>query len=272
MQNLTFSQCFKGAWHDTAQAIVKMPLLTLILFGFSLAVFLNADQQFASMQQTAGAADSGSLASLFSVGALICVFITTARVIRLCVQGEVQRPMLAGVNRLVLLNLIYMACVTVVVVVVALAYMGLSTHKGTGTGASVIAANRPYATALLILTAVVALLIVAVVVLVAVVVRLILMTPHVVLGGTFEWRKAWRDTRGHFWRIFVTLIGILAPVVIIYVPLALGSQSLVMRADTGSLLYDAALFTSTLCYVVYTIVSAAAYAWLYKRFANTLLH
>lgn len=271
MQNLTFSQCFKGAWHDAAQAIVKMPILTLILFLLCLAVFFDADQQLVLMDKTANlgahaAADAADTPATFgpflTIAWLVMIFVTKARVIRMCVQGEAQRPFFAGVNRLVLLNLIYVACFTAVATSIVAAYLALSGHQGG-------AAATAHATEPTVVIGV----IVGLVILIGwfLVTRLILMTPHVVMGGRFAWRKAWHDTRGHFWSTLGTLLGTLSPIFIVYMAIAFGRQYLSLQADTNSLLYDSALFLSALCCLIYMIVASAAYAWLYKRYADALV-
>ncbi len=267
MQNLTFSQCFKGAWHDAAQAIVKMPVLTLILFLLCLAVFFDADQQLILMNKSASlganaaanatADDPTSFGPFLTIAWIVTIFVTKARVIRMCVQGDVQRPLLAGVNRLILLNLIYVACFTAVATAIMAVYIGLSAHKG-GQTPGPTAAIGVIAGAVVLIGS-------------FLVTRLILMTTHVVMGGTFAWRKAWHDTRGHFWSTLGTLLGTLSPIFVVYMVIAFARQYLSLQADTSSLLYDGALFFSALCCLIYMIVASASYAWLYKRYADALV-
>jgi hypothetical protein len=262
MQNLTFSQCFKGAWQDTAQIFVKMPALTLALFLLCLWGFYDADlRMVAAQRQAAGdAAQNDPFGVLFTALWLVAILVAKARVIRFCMRDDAQRPFLAGVANLIKLNLIFGVCAIVVAGGAVLAYVALS-----GVKAGLPPDTRRVATLLAVL---------GVVALLAwfISIRLILMTTHVIMGGHFEWKKAWADTRRRFWSTLFTFYGIVLPNLAAFMALVVVRQYLSIATDTNALGYDIALFLSALCGLLYLISSATAYAWLYKRYAYSLVH
>jgi hypothetical protein len=261
MQNLTFSQCFKGAWQDTVQVLVKMPALTLALFLLFLWGFYDADLRMIEAHgQAAGDAANDPLGALFTVCWIAAILIVKARVIRYCMRDDPQRPFLAGVLNLLKLSLIYGGCVVAALGAAVALYLGLSGGK------SIATADLRQVVALVAILGLIAL------VAWFLSIRLILLTTHVVMGGHFEWKKAWADTRKRFWTTLLTMYGIVLPNLAAFMLLVFVRQYLSIATDTNALGYDIALFLSALCGLTYMITASAAYAWVYKRYAYSLVH
>jgi heme exporter protein D len=109
---------------------------------------------------------------------------------------------------------------------------------------------------------------IAVCIVVFIAIRFSLLFCHVGIGRTIRWRASWSDTRGHFWRIFVSHMLALAPLEVFLIGLFA-----LLRAWPGTggrSVYPAAIVAS-LFSSLGMIVGATCACWLYRRLARALL-
>jgi hypothetical protein len=95
--------------------------------------------------------------------------------------------------------------------------------------------------------------------------RLSLLSTHAAIGGAIRVRKAWADTRGHYWSIVLTQASSMAPVFVFWILVAVAGPA--VRRQGHGMLYP---FTAALAYVETLYVGAACAAWLYRRYASAL--
>ncbi|WP_144140334.1 hypothetical protein [Paraburkholderia sp. BCC1884] len=99
--------------------------------------------------------------------------------------------------------------------------------------------------------------------------RFSLLFCHVAIGGDMKWRAAWKDTRGHFWRIALSHLLTGLPVGICAIGLLLLARVAFRSLDTVTVAYVVAIVQS-LFTVVGLVAGSACSCWLYRRFALKL--
>lgn len=95
--------------------------------------------------------------------------------------------------------------------------------------------------------------------------RLVLVFAHVALGGRFEWRASWRDTKGRFF-----------PIAAVYffagfLPVQITGEGLFPALVAGIPSVAVALIIATLFCLLAIYVGALCMAWIYKRFAGVMM-
>jgi hypothetical protein len=103
-------------------------------------------------------------------------------------------------------------------------------------------------------------------------VRLSLIFPAIATGSRIDLRGAWHDSSGHFWRLFGVPFAALLPFMVCAILVAIVfARAGIVHAAIGSpvrLLLLAA--SQSVMNVVFSLVTAAAVAWLYRCYANRL--
>lgn len=95
--------------------------------------------------------------------------------------------------------------------------------------------------------------------------RSILVFSHVALGGKFEWKAAWCDTSGNFWRIAVVYF--LAAVL----PMQIVGGGILPGVLVHTTSVAAALFISSFFTLLAIYVGALTIAWIYNMFASEIV-
>jgi hypothetical protein len=267
MESITVGQCFRGAWRDAGSAILNRPVMALIMFALLLVTSYAQLELRLAIAATAAAggpraghpgASSAiwmcSLLQLFAISGL------SVQVMRYCLLGaEVSRSIdffnkgfWLYVGLCALLGLV-VAAVTVVGVVVVVFTLVRHVHGG------------PLAVlALVLITPIVAC------VAVFIFMRLSLLLSHAAIKSQVPWRAAWRDTRGHFWSILTTHIVTALPLIGTAILFAVIKRKTVGNVTTDDFIYWSAV-GAALWMIISISLSAACSAWLYRRFAATIL-
>lgn len=266
MTSITMGQCIKGAWKDGILAIIERPVFTLVIFALllciaNLQIDLRLKAVVLAQQGLSGAAHQGRLlqsgCTLLSVlvtcGLSIHVFRfslgeTKATGLQWLVDGTLWRYF--GLS-LAMGLLILLPIVLIVGGVIGIAML---TH--------VHAIKGPMVCTLLIMGGF----------MIFALARLSLLFCHIALGRRGKWRAAWGDTRGHFWAIFCTQLLAALPLYAVGGAVAIAGTALhaLTKGDSSSstswLALGQALWT-----LITISVGVASSAWLYRRFATTLL-
>jgi hypothetical protein len=101
-------------------------------------------------------------------------------------------------------------------------------------------------------------------------IRFSLLFCHVATGHKARWRACWSDTRGYFWRIFVSHFLTGLPIQVLVIALIAIAYFLIPVANRPLLPWISAIgFALTI--PVSLVFGSACSCWLYTRLANTLL-
>jgi hypothetical protein len=101
-------------------------------------------------------------------------------------------------------------------------------------------------------------------------IRFSLLFCQVAIGRSMRWRAAWKDSRGHFWRIILSHILVALPFELcLFGVFALLRKSSGTAVNPGSPYLVAFIFTFFLA--VGLIVASTCSSWLYRRYAQRLL-
>ncbi|SUA93259.1 hypothetical protein [Pandoraea pulmonicola] len=266
MEQITFKQCFKGAWRDGFDALRSRPILCLsiaviVLVMFALGVSLKSlALEMAHDGTPAGPRIRLGLTSFAVMIVNVVAFTVLAlHVYRYVILGPQAAREAHWYGRdlwrylwTVIQIFVGMAVVWVVLVVLAVLAM-----RSTGR-----------TTSFALLGTFFVLLFCG---LIYVLVRVQLIYGQIAAGRSKRWRAAWRDSHGHFWAMFgTTLVSVLPLVVVGIVLTILFRLALVLMPD-ATLVVFGSLVLQTLLSVAWIAVAIGSAAWVYRRFANELL-
>ena len=279
MEDITLSQCLKGAWRDAAHALRRMPTLFLVAFVLVLATGIAGYQLQLSAPESASplaAMTGGSAAqgpalgnSLTSLGLTflqsLIVAVLAVQVIRFTMTLSVAAGAVssstpstrlwdAGFRRYFLLCIVLVAGYIGATIAVVIAWIGLRL-AGLSSGTSTAAAATLGVLAVCGMSYVSA--------------RLALLFPHTAAGGRLQWRSAWEDSRGHFWAISTTAVVAILPIVAIATVFTVIAEMLATAGSIGSLTVGLLIVQSVVT-LLYTATTATCSVWLYRRFGAVL--
>jgi hypothetical protein len=270
MENITFYQCFKGAWKDVWLMLVNKPITIFVVFAllsFVCYVQINLRNAVAELV-VAGGPHSGHEGMSLTLS--LCVIISSVMLIVVSVQ--MMRHSLLGADLSRSLELFdegffgYVGLCFLIGLVVVVFLAGVFPTAVIGVG--FIQIKLGYRAHILIFASTFGLAALSAVIFVGV--RLTLLFCHVAVGRGLPWRAAWRDTNGHVWSIwsthFVTCLPILIVVVVGYL---VGHNAIVHPSSAMQTSFWAAF--QAICAIVAVSVSAASSAWQYRRFADHIL-
>lgn len=250
---MTFMECVKRAWASAWEALTRMPALVLGTFvAYAALGWLGlAGRPIPGEGEapSAGLVLAANLASLLN--ALVYVWFML-KVYRFVLLGERATPLMASgakpFARIVGLGFVMM-----------LALLGIAAafwlvlrpqHEGG--------------------VAFLSLIVGAIWVFVGV--RLSLLYPSLAIGGRFALGAAWRDSRGHFWSVLgvscVAALPLLACGVVALIGLGIAGVT-PESVQTPAWVTVLAIGQSAVN-VVFALLTSAALAWLYRRYANEL--
>ncbi|WP_155524152.1 hypothetical protein [Burkholderia sp. PAMC 28687] len=279
MEDITLSQCLRGAWRDAALSVRRMPTLFLLAFVLVLGTGVAGYQEQLSAPPSAsplssmtdgsavhGAALGHSLTSLgLAFLQSLVIAVLAVQVIRFSmtlhakpggndVEAQPKRLWDAGFRRYFLLCIALVAAYVGATIVVVIAWI-LMRLAGLSSGTSMAA------TATLAILALCGMSYVSA--------RLALLFPHTAAGGRLAWRAAWEDSRGHFWAIASTAVVAILPIVAIATVFTVVTEMLATAASTDSLTVGL-LVVQSIVTLFYTATTATCSVWLYKKFGAVL--
>ncbi|VVD94210.1 hypothetical protein PEP31012_01761 [Pandoraea eparura] len=266
MDPITFKQCFKGAWRDGFNALRQRPWLCLaiaVVFLVTAGLSISLDQLARTASQTGEPAIYRLRIALMSFGVffanLVAFSVLVIHVFRYTILG----PEAARQGRWYGRDLWrYLWASTQIFV--AFAGVWLVIALGAALALRATGHSNSYAG----LATFCVLLICA---LAYVLVRVSLIFAQIGAGRSKRWRAAWRDSRGHFWSMFGTMIGTVLPLMIaggVVSALFAALLHVMPAAKTAAL---GMLVLQTVLSVMWIAVSTGTSAWLYRRFASELL-
>jgi hypothetical protein len=279
MEDITLSQCLRGAWRDAALSVRRMPTLFLLAFVLVLGTGIAGYQEQLSAPPSAsplssmtdgsavhGAALGHSLTSLgLAFLQSLVIAVLAVQVIRFSmtlhakpgasgVEAQPKRLWDAGFRRYFLLCIALVAAYVGATIVVVITWI-LMRLAGLSSGTSMAA------TATLAILALCGMSYVSA--------RLALLFPHTAAGGRLAWRAAWEDSRGHFWAIASTAVVAILPIVAIATVFTVVTEMLATAASTDSLTVGL-LVVQSIVTLFYTATTATCSVWLYKKFGAVL--
>jgi hypothetical protein len=263
MQSITFGQCIGGAWKDAMRMVVKKPFMLLIL----LVILACANYVKFSLPNAALVGSSAWQGAGISVARLMytplhlaVIFGLSVQVIRQSLLGNSALGSFAFFDesfwRYVGVNLLTGAIggVTALIAVVG-----------------IIGASSPGNYDLALISAWCLLGLLAVCAFFFICIRQTVLYCHVAVGGRAGWRIAWSDTRGHFWTIWATLFVAGLPLWVLTVLDLIAIRMTGGHFGISSIWTFSLAITSALGGILGTAVYAAASAWVYRRFASSLV-
>ncbi|SDD78431.1 hypothetical protein [Paraburkholderia lycopersici] len=253
MQQMTFMECVKRAWSSAWQAAVQMPLLvagTFVAYA-ALGWFGLAGRPVPAE----GATPSAGLIALGNLASVLNSFIYlwfTLKISRFVLLGERATPLMpAGGKPFLRIFAVGL------ILAVALGAFALTLWF-------VLRPRYQGGAAFLVLVVVVIWMFVSV--------RLSLLFPALSIGSPIAFGAAWRDSRGHFWNLFgVTFVAALPVAVgglLILIGMGLAGVSPQIVQKPGWL--TALAIGQSVGNIVFALLTSAALAWLYRRYAETL--
>jgi hypothetical protein len=279
MEDITLSQCLRGAWRDAALCMRRMPTLFLLAFVLVLATGIAGYQEqlsappsvnplssIADGSAVRGAALGHSLTSLgLAFLQSLVIAVLAVQVIRFTmtlnakpgasgVETQPTRLWDAGFRRYFLLCIAVVAAYVGATVIVVIAWI-LMRLAGMSTGTSMAATATLAVLALCGMSYVSG--------------RLALLFPHTAAGGRLAWRAAWEDSRGNFWAIASTAVVAILPIVAIATVFTVVTEMLVTAASTDSLTVGL-LVVQSIVTLLYTATTATCSVWLYRKFGAVL--
>jgi len=259
MQFITKTQCFRGSWRDTAQALYKLPLTFCVTFMLLLIVSYTVDRSpMASFSRKIAYHGFLCLTTLLT---LVVSANLAIRVSRYTLLGETRGTAKGSLQRYLLLPLI--TCCGVGILVPFALFLGfmliyLLHSFGIANDAS---------TALFVGGASIAFFFGGVG---YVWVRLSLLYPHIAAGGKLDWRDAWYDSQDHFWEMLAMFICTTLPITIVSTVLEIYLPHVFAKLGSAGLLHDIWMFFAIVLHLVNLALCAACSTWIYRRFAKEL--
>ncbi|SAL37458.1 hypothetical protein AWB64_03845 [Caballeronia sordidicola] len=278
MEDITLSQCLKGAWRDAAESVRRMPTLFLLAFVLVLATGIAGYQEQLSESPSASSLSSMTNSSALHSAALghsltslglaflqsLVIAVLAVQVIRFAMTlnpepdaaapAQATRLWDAGFRRYFLLCIALVAAYVGATVVVVIAWI-LMRLAGLSSGTSMAATATLAVLALCGMSYVSG--------------RLALLFPHTAAGGHLAWRAAWEDTRGHFWAIASTAVVAILPIVAIATVFTVLAEMLATAGSIDSLSVGLLVVQSVVT-LLYTATTATCSVWLYKKFGAGL--
>lgn len=103
-------------------------------------------------------------------------------------------------------------------------------------------------------------------------VRISLLFPALSIGSRIALRAAWHDSRGHFWSLvgvpFVAVLPLIALAIVALIVVGVAGVTPAMIASPARLLLLSV--GQSVANIVFALITAAAQAWLYLRYAERL--
>lgn len=277
MESITIGQCFKGAWKDAGPALRYRPRAVLIIFAL-LAIITyvqNALMLLIPSPVVIAIATYGHEA----IYLLPVIFIVIEFFAFAGLSVQVERHTLLGadaarslaffdkgfwkfVGVCLLLWLLFAVAMTALFdAVMLMPRLRDFTEQGF---------LADHATDLAWLAGMLALFAIAL----FVSIRLSLLLCHVATGGRTLWRAAWRDTRGHFWKIVATYLAIGLPMLVITIAYGvIKTEFIAVLLSHG--MEDLIVFCLSLIEALWMIfaiaLGAACSVWVYRRFSSAIL-
>lgn len=253
MQQMTFMECVKRAWASAGQALTRMPALVLGTFvAYAVLGWLGLAGRPVPGEGDLPSAGLVLAANLASILNALVYFWFTLKIYRFVLLDERTTPLMGSaakpLARIVGLGLVLMLAL----MVLALAFWLVLRPRHEG-GVSFLA---------LVVGAI----------WVFITVRLSLLYPALAIGGRFAFGAAWRDSRGHFWSMLGVACVAALPLI------ACGAVALIALGLTGvtpDTVQTPAGFTAlaigqSVVNIAFAMLTATAFAWLYRRYANEL--
>lgn len=270
MESITFGQCVKGAWRDAWRFVRHRPMLVAVLLVVEWAATLVESVLYPDRTPPFRIIAFVPLGLFVLVmWAVFSVVVVQALRFLLPRVGEADVAPLSG---RALFDRDYWRYLGVVWAIGVLIFVVLAIAAGVMgvafSGILLLARHR-----LLSLPVMVSALAVPVPALVSacwamfyISARFNLLSTHVAIGGAMRIRDTWADTRGHCWSIWATRTVALLPMTAITSAWNRGGAAVLhhLRSPVFAVLY-------ALAGVVSICVAAGCSAWLYRRYAASLL-
>ena len=265
MEQITFKQCFKGAWVDGFNALRNRPLLSLaiaVVLLITLALSVSIRQLAQSAAQAGLPATYRFRFALMSLGValvnLIAFSALGVQVLRYVVLGpEAAKttPWTRDIGRYVWTSIQLVFGLSLLCIAISLVF-GFVLHAS-GNGGS-------YA----LISTFIALLFCAAT---FVAIRLSLIYAQIAAGRVKSWRAAWQDSRGHFWSIFGVQVAVLLPLIFAGFVIMVATEVVVRLMPGATFAVLATLILQAVISVIWFAIACGAAGWLYHRYANRLL-
>jgi hypothetical protein len=258
MEQISFEQCFKGAWQDMWRSLVNRADCVLLLIAYFLSCLIRVQMRLDEV--AVGPVGTPSL--WHATVSLVCSLIQFATWVGLPVQA--MRYVLVGPVNARASSFFdrgfWRYCLICLLV-------GVMTAVGAGFVYAVAHGldyrfEQPYA-----LLAAAALL--AACLMTYFSTRLCLLLAHVAAGGSLRWRAAWHDSQGRFWSLWRTHF-------VVALPLSVATTvcfRFLAHILTDSAGNARAWFFGVVPPLAFTgllLLSVSCSAWQYRRYATTL--
>jgi hypothetical protein len=262
METISIRECIFGIWRDTRQAIKHMPLLFLAVFVISLAAVygeyvwdalaqINGHSKIISDSMIKSPFMSELIGFMNGIGNAVIAI----PLIRFSLRDESLAIENASVRVYVRYFIFWIGLIVASMIIL------ISIHFFGSAILSIAGINQ--AGKISIIRTAKILVLCGCTYLAA---RCSLVFPHIALGGQVDWFAAWRDTRGHFWKIAcIEAIAVQLPGYIA------GTQLLpFLRSHYPTLIFVLPLRAAAK--VMAITLATICLAWLYKCFANNIRH
>jgi hypothetical protein len=259
MTNIALKDCIIGVWRDVLTAPQRMP--QMFLFAFALTLSALAIVHWFELTISHRDAMHGALAWIAKSRYLKVAFTHIAKIATVVVAVPLIRSSAPGLRRTEVNNLLpYLRYAMIWLVLINIGivlgfFINQLKHILLLMGASDRSIAATVHTARL-MTFAGAMYLAG---------RLVLVFGHVALGGGFEWRASWQDTRGHFSAIAAVYLG--AAVLPIQFTGGVVFPALTSRMSSVPMALIIASFFCLLA--IYT--GAISIAWMYKCFAGEMI-
>ncbi len=261
MEQISFEQCFKGAWRDAWRSLMNRPGSVLLLIVYLLSCLVQVQMQL----DAATAGPAGTPALWQATVNMVCSLVRLAAWVALPVQAAryvLLDPVRARASKF--LDRGFWRYLGVCLAVFVLAGVMAAT-SGWLVSALIRALGVRFERAYTVML-VAGLFVVCLTYLST---RLCLLLAHVAAGGRVRWRQAWRDSRGRFWSLWgshvMAALPLSLPVTICFAVLRR-----VLRGAGGNASAWFFGIASPLAFTVLLLVSVSCSAWLYRRYAMEL--
>ncbi|WP_287495705.1 hypothetical protein [Pandoraea sp. CB10b_02] len=266
MEQITFKQCFRGAWRDGFNALRNRPILCLsvaviVLVMFALGVSLRS--LAATMAHDGVAAGPRIRVGLVSFAVMIvnvvAFSVLALHIFRYVILGPeaARAARWYGRDLWRYLWTSIQIFVSIAVVWIVLSVLAVLALRAMGHGSSFALLGTFFV--LLFCALIYAL------------VRVQLIYGQIGAGRSKRWRAAWHDSRGHFWAMFGTTFVSVLPLVAVGIVLTVLFRLVLAVAPDATVVVLGSLILQTLLSVAWIAVAIGSAAWVYRRFANELL-
>ncbi len=278
MASITIGQCFKGAWTDGTRAIIEHPVFTLAVFALMLCL---ASFQLQFHPYLPGMDPAARLhASVIQFGLTLlhgllvsCLAVHATRFsldngASSRLKWLIDGTWLRYIGLFVGLGFVIAFAIAATALICAFGVAFLSKTSGVRLApfAGMLSVAVPLSVLAVLGTYPIC--------------RISLLFCHIAFGGKLAWRAAWNDSRGHVWSMIGTHLLVSLPFFAMLIVLVLiGRQTFIsglansVNAAHG---FDGSIgswvaLVQTLWTIIGISVGASCSAWLYRRFASTIL-